>query len=219
MVWNVTCGGCRRAGTMVNREIQQTGGASTETAQSRVSVWWMRMVMGVVRSFVRSSVRALCEAPERAEGNPACGKSGLSANVGNCVNWGGTTRGLGGGTRKKKGGARRHDDAGREKREIRSDASIFFFFSGSARAERRGRVIGASIDGYVDWSIDASVDRRGRVAPLFFLSLFLRWKISQCVSNGTRADERKRQKTERKETDRRAIAGRRTSWKRQRERC
>lgn len=44
---------------MVNREIQQTGGASTETAQSRVSVWWMRMVMGVVRSFVRPSVRCV----------------------------------------------------------------------------------------------------------------------------------------------------------------
>lgn len=86
---------------------------------------------------------------------------------------GGTTRGLGGGTRKKKGGARRHDDAGREKREIRSDASIFFFFSGSGRAERGGRVIGASIDGFVDWSIDASVDRRGWIAPPFFSLSFL----------------------------------------------
>lgn len=134
------------------------------------------------RSFVRSSVRALCEAPERAEGNPACGKSGLSANVGNCVNWGGTTRGLGGGTRKKKGGARRHDDAGREKREIRSDASIFFFFSGSGRAERGGPG-NWCVDRRVCRLVDRRVSRSTRTGcpPFFSLSFLEVENFTVCV--------------------------------------
>lgn len=129
---------------------------------------------------------------------------------------GGLLGGWAGGRGKKR--EEREDTTTREEKSGKFAATRRFFFFWISAGRAGGRVICASIDGSVDWSIDALVDRRGRVAPFFF-SLFLRWKISQCVSNGTRADERKRQKTERKETDRRAIAGRRTSWKRQRERC
>lgn len=81
------CVGVQKVDTLVCKKRQQPNKQSDTSQHRNGTDWRLRMVMGVVRSSVRSVECAVKHQNQQKATHSPPGKSGLPANVGNWRNW------------------------------------------------------------------------------------------------------------------------------------